>query len=55
MGILNWLRPNKEKKFTAEEVRDLVERIKEFNAGCVDKQLTRHADNAFEQWLNEKQ
>lgn len=55
MAILDWFRPKKERKFTVEEVKDLVEKIKEFNAGVVDKQLSRHADKTLEQWLSEHQ
>lgn len=45
---------SKGRKFTVEEVKDLIERIKEFNAGAVDKQLSKHADRVLEQWLDEK-
>ncbi len=45
----------KERKFTVDEVRDLVERICEFNCGAIDEHLTKHADGVFEEWLKEKQ
>ena len=42
-----------EKKFTVDEVRDLVERVKVFNAGCIDQYLSDHVDQVFEAWLEE--
>lgn len=44
----------KEKTFTAKEVRELLERVKEFNCGAIDDYLSKHVDNEFEQWLQEK-
>jgi hypothetical protein len=44
----------KEKTFTVEQVADLVEKIKVFNAGCIDVYLTKHADSVFKEWLKEK-
>ncbi len=44
----------KEVTFTIEEVKDLVEQIKVFNAGAIDQYLTKHADKAFETWLEAK-
>lgn len=44
----------KEIKFSVDEVKDLVERIKAFNAGCIDKYLTEHTDVVFEKWLKDK-
>jgi len=52
--LLDWFW-KKERKFTIEEVRDLVDRICEFNCGAIDEYLTRHADSTFEEWLKEKQ
>ncbi len=42
---------SKEKTFTAEEVKVLVEKIKVFNAGAIDEYLTRHVDEVFKEWL----
>ncbi len=50
--LFNWF-VKKEKTFTVDEVSQLVEEIKEFNAGAIDAYLTKHADKAFEAWLNE--
>lgn len=52
--LLDWFW-KKERTFTPDEVKDLVERIKMFNCGCIDQYLTEHADREFEAWLLEKQ
>lgn len=45
----------KETKFSIDEVRNLVDRICEFDCGAIDEYLTRHAEKTFEAWLKEKQ
>lgn len=52
--LLNWFW-KKEQKFSLDEVRDLVDRICDFNCGAIDLYLTRHAKHTLEEWLNEKQ
>lgn len=49
---LDWLKG--EKTFTAKEVEDLLEKVKQFNAGAIDEYLTNHVDKAFNEWLNER-
>lgn len=49
-----WFKKHRERKFSADEVKDLVERIKQFNAGCIDLYLTQHVDYVLEEWLSEK-
>lgn len=44
----------KEKTFTADEVKDLLERIKVFNAGAIDDYLTKHVDKVFAEWADDK-
>lgn len=44
----------REIKFSVEEVRDLLEKVKVFNAGCIDAYLSKHVDKIFEEWLQEK-
>jgi hypothetical protein len=44
----------KEIKFTVEEVQELIEAVKVFNAGAIDPYLTKHTDKVFEEWLKEK-
>jgi hypothetical protein len=51
-NIFEWL--GWERTYTKEEVLDLLERVKIFNAGVIDEHLTRHVDRAFNQWLQEK-
>lgn len=43
----------KEKTFTADQVKDLLERVKIFNAGAIDPYLTKHVDKVFEEWASE--
>jgi len=43
----------KKKTFTSEQVKYLLERVKEFNAGAIDAYLTKHVDNVFEAWAKE--
>ena len=45
----------KETKFNIDEVKDLVDRICEFNCGAIDDYLTKHAKHTLEEWLKEKQ
>ena len=52
--LFNWF-GKKEVAFTEEEVRDLVDRICEFNCGAIDLYLTRHAKHVLEEWMKEKQ
>lgn len=50
--FLDWLFGKKEEKeFTVQDVEELIEKIKEFNAGCIDEYLSRHVDKVFYQWL----
>ena len=48
--LLDWFF---ERTFTAKEVKVLVERVKEFNAGCIDEYLSNHVDQAFVAWLED--
>ena len=48
----NWWKTT-ERKYTATEVLDLLERVKEFNAGAIDPYLTNHTDKAFDEWRAE--
>lgn len=43
----------KEKTYTIDEVKVLVEEIKKFNAGAIDEYLTNHVDNVFQNWCIE--
>jgi hypothetical protein len=43
----------KQKTFTPDQVKDLIERIKVFNAGAIDSYLTKHVDKVFEEWAKE--
>jgi len=42
-----------DKKYTVEDVKYLIERVKEFNAGCIDEYLSKHVDEVFKKWLEE--
>lgn len=52
--LLDWFW-KKEKKFTLDEVKDLVDRICAFDCGAIDLYLTRHAKHTLEEWTKEKQ
>lgn len=41
---------NAEPTISIDDVKKLVEKIKEFNAGVIDAILSRHCDAAFEEW-----
>lgn len=45
---------NKDVTFTQEDIRCLLERVKEFNAGAIDQYLTEHVDRVYEAWLAER-
>jgi hypothetical protein len=49
--LFGWFK--KEKTFTVDQVKDLVERVKVFNAGCIDQYLSDHVDQTFVAWLEE--
>ena len=44
----------KERKFTLTEVKELLAKIDAFNAGAIDKQLSKHIEKTLKEWLNEK-
>lgn len=44
---------NKEKKFTVEEIADLLERVNVFNCGAIDQYLANHVEKVFKEWLAE--
>lgn len=49
-----WWDTNESKKtYTVEEIKELLEKVKEFDAGCIDQYLTEHVDRVFEKWLEE--
>lgn len=43
----------KEITFTSDQVKDLLVRVKKFNAGAIDPYLTKHVDDVFEEWAKE--
>ena len=51
---MQWWWSKKEQTFTLEEVAQLLEEVKVFNAGCIDQYLTRHVDKTFDAWLEKK-
>jgi len=40
-----------QKKFTKEQIEELLERVKQFNAGCIDEYLSNHVDKVYDEWL----
>ena len=55
-NILSWFKSFwvSEPTFTVAEVRDLLNRVDEFNAGAVDSALSRHIARVFEEWREDK-
>lgn len=43
----------KERAFTVDEIKVLVDKIKMFNAGAIDEYLTKHVDKSFDEWSEE--
>ena len=43
----------KQKTFTSEQVKDLLERVKVFNAGAIDAYVTKHVEKVFEEWAKD--
>ncbi len=41
-------------RIRVEEVVELLEKVRDFNAGAVDAPLDRHIDAVFAQWLQDK-
>lgn len=50
--LWSWWGPQ-ERTFTVDEVKLLVDKIKEFNAGAIDDHLTKHVDSVFKKWVKE--
>lgn len=48
-----WCKMFKRKCVTEVKLRQLVEEIVKFDAGAVDKPLTKHAEKALKEWLKE--
>ena len=44
----------RDKKFTINEINELIERVKVFNAGAIDQYLTNHVDETYKKWLEEQ-
>lgn len=45
----NWF-SEKEQTFTVDQVKDLLVKVKLFNAGAIDDYLTKHVDKTFVAW-----
>lgn len=50
MFYWDWFRS---RRYTHAEVRDLIERIKEYNSGVTDNHLSRYVEQTFEEWKQE--
>lgn len=49
-----WWWSKKDQTFTLEEVAQMIEEVKQFNAGAIDPYLTKHVDKKFDAWLEKK-
>jgi hypothetical protein len=52
MDLFGWF-SNKEQQFSLEQIKELVEKIKIFNAGAIDHLLTKHVDEVFQKWVEQ--
>lgn len=44
---------NQQDLISIAQVTELVEKIKQFNAGVIDQFLSKHVDETFENWLKQ--
>ena len=51
--FFDWFTGNN-KKFTINDVDELVELVKVFNAGAVDEYLSKHVDKVYHEWMKSK-
>jgi len=43
-----WWKPwENDNVYSVEDVKELVEQVKAFNAGCIDEYLSEHVDKVF--------
>jgi len=42
------------KKFTVEDIQELLEDVKEFNCGAIDAYLDNHVEKVFKEWAAKK-
>ena len=52
MSIWTWLFGDGTIVYTREEVDDLIEKIKEFDAGAIDEYLSEHVNTVYIHWLS---
>ncbi len=50
MSFFSWLF-SEEITYTKKEIDALIEEIKVFNAGAIDKYLSEHVDKVYHNWL----
>lgn len=41
------------RRYTHAEVRNLIERIKQYNSGVTDDHMSRYVERTFEEWKQE--
>jgi len=51
MGFWDMIWGESEKTYTKAEIEHLLEKIKRFNAGAIDKYLSEHVDKVYHMWL----
>jgi hypothetical protein len=51
-SIWKWLR---ERRYTLNEIKELIVEIKKFNAGIIDPLLDKHVDKALSKWIEDHQ
>jgi conjugal transfer/entry exclusion protein len=51
MSFWTWLFGDGTTVYTKEDIDDLVEQIKKFDAGAIDEYLSQHVDSVYARWL----
>lgn len=54
--LFDWVKKwgNKGAAYNKQEIDELIEEIKKFNAGAIDEYLSGHVDKAYADWLKSK-
>ena len=50
--LKNWL--DTDAVYNKQEIDELIENIKKFNAGAIDEYLSNHVDKVYAEWLSKK-
>ena len=51
MSVWTWLFGDGVTVYRRDEIDDLVEQIKKFDAGAIDEYMSKHVDKVYARWL----